>query len=134
MLINFKDRGGLLRPSPGVLKIVRECEKVFRLCVCGLDSSKPKITSNRHINVVMATSVRRSLEGGNLFPTLNSHDTEHEILFEELHSTQLEKEIINKYFKVRSLTYGIVYHKSVIQKSKVGVRQQSNKLVLFQNL
>ena len=104
------------------------------MCLCDLDSSKPKITSNRHINVVMATSVRQSLEGGNLFPTLNSHDTEHEILFEELHSTQLEKEIINKYFKVRSLTYGIVYHKSVIQKSKVGVRQQSNKLVLFQNL
>lgn len=134
MLINFQDRGGLLRPSAGVLRIVRECEKAFRLCVCGLDCSKPQITSNRHIDAIMAASVRRSLEGENLFPTLNSHDTEHEILFEDVHSTQLQKQITAKYCKVRSLTYSNVYHKSVIQKSKVGIRQQSNKLVLFQNL
>ena len=133
-LILFKDRGGLLWPSCGVLKIVRECEKAFRLCVCGLDCSKPQITSNRHIDVIMATSVRRSLEGENLFPTLNAHDTEHEILFEDLHSTQLGKLVTKNYCKMRALTYGILYHRSVIQQSKIGIRQQSNKLVLFQNL
>ena len=42
--------------------------------------------------------------------------------------------ISNKYFTIRLLRYGQQYTERVIQKSNIGLRQQSNKLVLFKGI
>ena len=74
------------------------------------------------------------LKVGNLFPALDEHDIDHEILSEDLHSLQLVKAIIKKYLTMRLLRYGQDFTQTVIQKGKLGLRQQSNKMILFKGL
>jgi len=131
-LIESKNRGGLLYPSISVFYIIHTAEKAFRLSVCGLDSSKLSNVSN--INNIIAVAVQRRLATVGLFPSLSTHDLEHDVLTEDMHSTQLCKQIMQKYVTLRLVTYGKHFTKTVIQKNKAGIRQQSNKLVLFRNL
>ena len=65
------------------------------------------------------------------FPQLHDHMYDHEILTEDLHSSQLLKKIIDKYVGLRLITYGKHYTKDILNKDKIGVRQQSTKMVLF---
>ena len=69
----------------------------------------------------------------NIFVSLNGHDLEKACVAGngELHSTQLTKAIIDKYLDVRLLRYGQQYSELVINNNKNGLRQQYNKLILF---
>ena len=64
------------------------------------------------------------LQVGNLFPVLDEHDIDHEVLSEDLHSLQLVKIIIKKYLTMRLLRYGQQFTQNVLQKGKLGLRQQ----------
>ena len=64
------------------------------------------------------------------FRDLYEHDFDHEIESEDLHSSQIIKEIIDCYLDIRKFRYSQYYSEIVIKnKGKCGVRQQSNKLV-----
>jgi hypothetical protein len=131
--ISCINRGGLVVPTKSVVQIVRTAEKAFKLSVSGC-GSKPEITSNSHLFKLLSTSVNRHLFTVSLFESLLQHDLDHACITEDLHSTQLQKAIVNKYLLLRALTYGKDYTKRVIQRKKEGLRQQHNKLVIFNNL
>ena len=133
-LINSKNRGGLVLPSKHVVHIVNICERVFRVSVCGVDSKMQKVSSRKNLKFLMVHLINQELASKYLFPELNEHDVEHEMLTEDLHSSQLLKTIIEKYVTLRLLTYGKHYTKDVVHKDKIGVRQQSTKLVLFKGI
>ena len=50
---------------------------------------------------------------------------------DDIHSTQITKEIINYFLNLRLYRYGQYYTEIVVKKDKYGIRQKSNKLVLF---
>ena len=133
-LIQVKDRGGLITPSAGVVTVVRQAEKLFRAAVCGFNSLNPKISIKDHLSQNLCESIYEKVISYDLFPSLRNHDDDFEIGYEDLHSVQLIKKIIKEFFTIRFLTYGQHYTKTVIQKHKIGYRQQSNKLVLFSNV
>ena len=73
--------------------------------------------------------------GDSAFCNLYEHDFDHEIVNEDQHSSQIIKEIIDCYLDIRMFRYGQYYSEIVIKnKGKCGFLQQSNKLVLFQEL
>ena len=134
-LILSKDRGGLVFPSESVIHIIRTAEKAFRVAVAGCQPGTDKISSDRRLRLILSMGINRHLHAVSLFPTLHDHDVnDTDISMEDMHSTQLQKKIVAKYLSLRFRTYGKHYTKSVIQLNKEGVRQQHNKLVLFQNL
>jgi len=118
MLISSKDRGGLVQPSSSVVRIVLASES----CIKTVISNPSKLNKNMIIN-----SVNGSIQ--NPFPELDLHDTDHEILSEDLHSTQLTKTIISYYIKIRLHSYEKQFNKDKLHKDKIGLRQQSTKLL-----
>ena len=129
-LIIHKDKGGLVYPSGDVLRILKTCESVFK-GVINSNDQLPEIKVKTELNFKLRNLVLRSLP--NVFCGL-SCDTENEIIAEDLHSFQLTKNIIDKYFRIRLLRHGQYFNEMVITKGKCGVRQKLNKSVLFQNL
>ena len=69
----------------------------------------------------------------NVFSSIDEHDFFHDHGSEDLHSTQITKSIVDNYY-MRSYRYGQHYTESVLKSNTLGVRQQSNKLVVFQGL
>ena len=73
--------------------------------------------------------------GDSAFCDICEYDFDREIINEALHSSQIIKEMIDSYLDIRMFRYGQYYSDIVIKnKGKCGLRQQSNKLVLFQGL
>ena len=124
----MKDRGGLLYLSRDVLKILKICETVFIGSVSGDNFLEPKIKEKCNLKLKLRNRVLRSLPSG-LFS-----DLECDFNNEDLPSTQLIKDIVDKYMNVRLLRYGQYYTEMKIIKGKCGMRQKLNKTVLFQNL
>ena len=133
-LINSKNRGGLLFPSLQVVKIVNMCEKAFRVAVMGVNSGKHGISSKKNLRFLIIHLINQELARENFFPQLQDHMYDHEILTEDLHSSQLLKKIIDKYVGLRLITYGKHYTKDILNKDKIGVRQQATKMVLFKGI
>ena len=67
------------------------------------------------------------------FPGL-SCDFENEFVGEDIHSYQLTKEILHRFFELRLFRYGQHYTEMVIQKGKCGLRQKLNKTILFSHV
>ena len=133
-LINSKNRGGLVLPAYAVVKIVSVCERVFRASVCGINANKQQISARKNIKVVMIHAINQQLAPECLFPELNEHDLEHEILTEDLHSSQLLRKIIEHFITLRLATYGKHYTRDEHHKHNIGVRQQSTKSVIFKGI
>ena len=67
--------------------------------------------------------------------TIDEHDFFHDHGSEDLHSTQITKAIVDNYYlDMRLYRYDQHYTESVLKSNTLGVRQQPNKLVLFQGL
>ena len=111
------------------------CEKFFWAACIGSKKEK-SINSDKSLFKKLCCLIlsKLILKVGNLFPALDEHDIDHEILSEDLHSLQLVKAIIKKYLTMRLLRYGQDFTQTVIQKGKLGLRQQSNKMILFKGL
>ena len=61
---------------------------------------------------------------GNVFPQLDEHDKESEIIFSDLHSTQLtKKKIVELYIKIRLYSYEKQFNKDKLHKKNTGLRQ-----------
>ena len=132
-LINVKNRGGLISPSEDVFNIVNICEKAFKFLVCGEDPHNHKINSNCHLKTKLICVASRLLLSSKPFESLNNHDVERSNILEDLHSTQLMKMICDIYFTMRLARYGQDYTEHM-KKFAIGLRQQSNKLILFKGL
>ena len=131
-LISSKQRGGLLVPSETVLKLVEACEKCFRIMVCG--HSGDSISSLKNIDLLLFKAVLRYQDSARIFFDLGRHDIETWTVSDDMHSTQLQKQVCKAFLNIRLKTYGQRYYHEVVQRGKAGKRQQLNKLVLFQNL
>lgn len=129
-LIASKQRGGLKVPSDTVVKLVSVCEKSFRLQISGKGGDK--ILRSKNLSLHLHTLISR-YENVPSFD-LADHDLETACFTEELHSTQLRKQVCKSYVDLRLLTYGKRYCNEILQTGKTGKRQQLTKLILFQNL
>ena len=78
--------------------------------------SSDKALYNKLRNMILNELIHKV---GNLFPTLDEHDMDHEVVNEDLHPFQLVKEIIKRFLTMRLLRYGQNYTESIIQKRKV---------------
>ena len=121
-LISSKDRGGLVKPSTSVYRIVCFTES----CIKSMISTPSKLKKNAMLN-----SVNASLN--NPFPDLDQYDKENLVPLEDLHSTQLSKKIISTYIKIRLYAYEKQFN-SELHKKKIGLRQQSTKLLIFKGI
>jgi len=122
-LICSKDRGGLVKPSTSVFRIVSATEA----CIKSLMNSPSKLNKR-----VIQLAVKQFLT--NPFPQLDEHDKESEPLAEDLHSTQLTNKVIEMYIKIRLYSYEKQFNKEKLHKNKIGMRQQSTKLLIFKGL
>ena len=119
-LTNKKDNGGLVYPSTDVVKIISVTESVCKEYLdSGIDStlSKSKI-KNR---------VMKHLRHIPIFFPLLSHDIDFHDPFEDLHSTQISKAIIEEFLNLRLLRYGQEYA-TKMNKKDIGL------LILFKGL
>ena len=93
-MIIVKDRGGLISPSVDVCKVVTTAEKYFRHFISGLDSDKLDISPSQHSFNRLRLMILSELYTQPLFENLDEHDKYHDILTEDLHSSQLIKTIV----------------------------------------
>ena len=117
-----------------VWKIIRLCEVALRVYVNGCDFRKPTVSSKKNIKQIMINRVMSESLGEMIFTSLYNHDLEGDSSMEDMHSSQLRRMIANKYFEIHLYNHGRFYNENVINKGKIGIRQQSNKLVLFKEL
>ena len=129
----LKNRGGLVYLSTDVVNIIKSCEIVFKSYVSGDDFKNPKILNKHNLRGKMRNRVVRTVSR-DVFVSLHDHDFDIDVGTEDLHSLQLTKAITDAYLNIRLLRYGQYYTEMVLKKSKHGIRQQSNKLVLFKGL
>ena len=126
-LIVLKDNGGLLYPSPDVLRILKISESVFKTVVC---SDGVEIKVKKNLKIQLRNLVLRSLPP--VFLSLVC-DKDNELVSEDLHSVQVTKEIIDRYFRIRLLRHGQNFTETNIVKDKSGLRPKMTKSLLFQN-
>ena len=133
-LINSKNLGGLLFSSSQVVKIVNMCEKAFSSCIYGGEFRKTWYNIKKNLRFLIVHLINQELARESFFPQLHDHMYDHETLTEVLDSSQLLNKIIDKYVGLRLITYGKYYTKDILSKDKIGVRQQSTKMVLIKGI
>ena len=117
-----------------VMKVLRICETAFRVYVSGFDFRAAKISKKANTKQVVVNRVMHGILDVNIFISLADHDTDHDLGTEDMHSTQLCRTIAERYCDIRLFNHAKFYNENVINKGKLGMRQQSNKLVLFKGL
>ena len=68
------------------------------------------------------------------FPSLRCHDVQNHDPFQDLHSTQISKAIVNERLYIRLLRYGQTFTEDIILNSNNGKRQVHRELILFKGL
>ncbi|KAG8309776.1 hypothetical protein J6590_077238 [Homalodisca vitripennis] len=91
-LISCKNRGGLLQPSEGVVKLCLLCETEVKLRI-----NKGDVTTVKKLEDRMVNSVLRKCIGVNLFPGGHCFEQDPEVN----HLILVKKAICKQYFKVR---------------------------------
>ena len=129
-LTNIKNSGGLIMPS---VEILKKCEAFFRAYVSGCTDDL-RISSVPNIKGIIENKIHRELFSESIFLSMINHDFDNCFVTEDLHSTQLTKKIVDHYLRIRFFRYGQRYSSIKLKKEKHGLRQQMNKLILFQGL
>ena len=132
-LTKIKDNGGLMIPSDDVFKILKKCESFFVAYISGQRGDE-RISRVAYAKDILSNKIRQELLGSNIFNSLSAHDLENAFETQDLHSTQLIKKVISEYLKIRFFRYGQHYTSVKIKKLKHGLRQQSNRMLVFQGL
>ena len=126
-------------PAEDIVKIVMVCERYFNSAVSGVSGSSINASKKLRskLSVAIITELSTTRPDQILFKSLLHHDIENHIIGEDLHSTQIMKAVVSAYMNIRLLRYGeeyTKYTKTVIQRAKIGKRQQLNKLLMFEGL
>ena len=82
--------------------------------MCGADPHNLKISSKKNLKTYLVHFINQKLANDALFTELNMHDLEHEILTEDMHSSQLFKKIVKKYLTLRLHSYGQLYTRFLV--------------------
>ena len=128
-LVAMKDRGGLIYASKEVFKILCFAERIFRQFVSGTSANDAKITGMKNLHLKLLTKTVYEATIADVFNKLFHHDIQYATnLDEDLHSTQLVKEIASRYLHIRLARYGQHYR---MQKKEMGKRNHTNKMLIF---
>ena len=128
-LIALKDKGGLVYPSLGVVKILSIAERVFRQFVSRTDPENLSINSDKKLHLKLLTKTVYEATVSGIFGELFAHDMQYACnLDDDLHSTQLTKTIASKYLTLRLLRYGEEF---MTEKKEVAKRNHTNKMLHF---
>jgi len=124
LLLDTKDRGGLVNPSSDTVRICAEADKCFRR----ISTDKPPNGCGFSHLLVTTTVKNIIMQTEPLFPNLTEHqfDTEPN----DNHVTLLVQRIAKEYIKIRLYHWG-KQHTSSITGPKV--RKELSKLILFKN-
>ena len=129
-LIRDNDNGPLIYPSSDVLSVLYVSENVFKqFCIICIEPA-----SSKNLRSKMKIRVLQELFDTNTFSSLHQHDIENHDPLEDMHSTQLCKQIAHKHFDMRLFRYQQQYTDDVIHKGKIGTRQKLNKSLIFSGL
>ena len=127
-LVAMED-GGLVYPSKDVVKVLGFAERVFRQFVSTTSADNTKVNSTKKLRLKLLTKTVYEATIANVFETLFQHDMQFATnLDEDLHSTQLIKEIKTKFLNMRLARHGQDY---VMQQKDAGKRHHTNKMLLF---
>jgi hypothetical protein len=128
-LVAMKDRGGLVYASKNVIKVLSLAERVFRQFVSGTSAIDAKITGTKNLRLKLLTKTVYEATIADVFKELFYHEIQYATnLDEDLHSSQLTKEIASRYLNMRLARYGQHY---TMQKKEMGKRQRTNKMLIF---
>eukprot|EP00794_Sanderia_malayensis_P004096 gene4096-4651_t len=123
--LNFKDRGGLFKPSPSVIKVCEETEKCFERMLKSAGGNLPRCMG---IPDAIATAVLQGLDMSQIFPDLDTHMLECTV--EDNHTFGLVKTVTKCYCTIR------LHHLAKEQTAKQSgtkVRKKLSKLILFKH-
>jgi hypothetical protein len=129
ILLLHKQKGGLIFPSPAVIKIITTAELIFKRKVI---RNEKGITSEKHLDVKMQQAVLAQL-GINLFKDDGEHYADHRS-GESDHLTSLLRLIVTKYLAIRLKSYGKNYSEMVVHSNRASTRHLLTKKVIFSGL
>ncbi len=125
----FKQCGGLLFPSPAVLKIVKASEVVFKRQVLWQGKA---ICFDQHISQRMQHIAFAAIRN-EVFVEDKEHFFDHSIGVECDHLSTLAKSIIKKYLTLRLKTYSKRYSQMIAHKNQPSLRHSLTKAIIFRN-
>ena len=124
-LVHLKDRGGLVLPSPGVISVCEETEKLVQRMLKMSAGSLPK---GGGLVGAIATSVLENSRDKQLFPSLESHMLDSTPTTNHVFS--LIKCCAECLIKIRMHHLGKQYTEKI---TRDRVRKQYSKLILFKH-
>ena len=124
--LEAKDRGGLLKPTEGVIKVCEETEKII---IRKLNASNGKLPRGKNIVDRIAITALGILGDSNVFEELNEHSFTFP-MEEENHVFKLIKVIAKCYSKIRFYQLGRQETENFTGQK---IRKKLKKLVLFKN-
>ena len=128
-LTKVKDNGGLLYPSHNVIGVLSVAENVFKQFRDG------NMMASKYLRTKMRVRVTQELYDSNIFKSLHQHDVlNHEPSGGDMHSTQLIKQITEKYLNIRLFRHMQTHTDDVVRKGKLGKRQELTKAMIFQGI
>ena len=125
----WKLQGGLVLPSPAILKIVKATEVVFKRRVI---DNKTSINTEKMLDLKIQTAVLKQL-GIGIFRNVDGHFFDHEIGQEQDHLSSLMRKVIQRYVHLRLKMYGKMFTEFTVHKNLPSVRHELNKSVLFRH-
>ena len=122
----FVSRGGLKNCSMTVFNIISISEQAFRLIML---KEKPGNCDN--INFKLKVIINEYMMNQNI---KFYHPIENEMGFEDLHESEMTKQIIDRYLRLRLKLYGGNLTLKDRHQNSATKRQKLSKLILFQNV
>ena len=125
----WKQKGGLILPSPAVMKILKATEVVFKRRVI---DTKLGINMEKMLDLKIESAVVQQL-GHGIFNNEDGHFFDHQTGQEMDHLSSLMRSVIQKYTSLRLKTYGKMYSEFVVHRNLPSLRHQLTKTILFRN-
>lgn len=123
MLLNRKNRGGLLKPSQNVVNICIFAEKKIRFV---LKLNNEKLPPEHNFLNVFINQICHDLFGKSLFDELNQHDYDNSFL--NSHRIKLIKQIVQIYLKIR--IYSIAKKQTERARGEL-IRSKLHRTIIF---
>ena len=127
LFITQKDRGGLLKPSAGVVKICRETEHCFQRMLLSTKQKLPQMAGIK-LAITMAVLSELCCDGKSPFQELHEHMFDTSI--DNNHMFTLVKCIADCYCKIKFHQLAKQFNDNMAPNK---IRKQLTKLILFKN-
>ena len=125
----LKQKGGLIFPSPAVMKIVKATEVLFKRRILW---TKKAINFQKNISLQIEMALLKQL-GPTIFSYIEGHFFDHTLIEESDHLTTLMRVITKKYLSMRLKTYAKKYTEVVAHGNQPSSQHELTKTVLFRN-